>query len=588
MSNLYSQRLAALQQYIQEELKYDAFLVPHADRYQGEYLAEADERLSWLTGFTGSAGTAIVFPDEVALFVDGRYTLQAKQQVSLEKVKVFHSADLPPLNYLALKLRKGGKVAYDPWLHTIAEQSIWEKKLPNCNFISIDKNPIDVLWLDRPCRPLNPIYFLEDKYTGKSSAEKVKEIANGIEEVGADLAYVSSPDAICWLLNVRGVDFPFSPLVDALCFVGKDKKVYLFIEPIKVSASMKKKLGDNVILLHDSQLGIFLKNLKDNKLLVAPANTPLWIKSHLSSNQLILGEDIIALPKACKNSVEIEGMKQAHVKDGIAITRFLHWFSLNNSPLTELDVVTKLESFRQVEKTYRGESFPTIAGFESNGAIVHYRPESISNKLICGDSLLLLDSGGQYLEGTTDITRTMAIGVPSLEQCEYFTRVLKGHIAIATAQFPKGTSGGQLDILARKFLWDIGEDYDHGTGHGVGCFLGVHEGPQRISKAGFGVSLQPGMIISNEPGYYKTGGYGIRIESLVLVVETDTNSDRNFLKFETITLAPIDTRLVLSEMLSVAEKDWLNTYHQQVRNQLLPYVEADVAAWLIKATEPMS
>jgi Xaa-Pro aminopeptidase len=584
----FQNRLRLLQQNVRDNLNCQAFLVPRVDRYQGEYVVEADERLAWLTGFTGSAGIAVVTPDEVTLFVDGRYTLQARQQVPSD-VNVIHTEETSLFTYLESKLPPAAIIAYDPWLHTVREQQRWREKENRFSWVfhAVEENPIDQIWLDRPVRPLDPIFLLDEQYTGKGYLEKINTAVATLKQTGASLAYIGSPDAICWLLNIRGADFPYTPLVDAMAFLDNVGVVTLVINPAKIPQHISKAWAQNVRILAEDQLFSFLKDRQDQKILIHAASTPIQISQLFLPGQVIFGDDLCLLPKACKNAVEQAGMRQAHLKDGLAVSRFLCWLSQNTDPLTELDVVDKLELFRQQEDTYQGPSFPTIAGYASNGAIVHYRPDVKSNKLLQDGSLLLLDSGGQYLEGTTDITRTIAIGAPTEEQRNYFTRVLKGHIALAKSQFPKGTCGRQLDILARQPLWEIGDDYDHGTGHGVGCFLNVHEGPQRISKFGSDTALQLGMVLSNEPGYYKTDAYGIRIENLVLVCESKLETDRLFYCFETLTLVPFDLSLIMTEWLVGAERDWINDYHQTIRDQLLPFLEPETAAWLMEVTEPI-
>lgn len=584
----FQNRLRLLQQNVRDKLNCQAFLVPRVDRYQGEYVVEADERLAWLTGFTGSAGIAVVMPDEVTLFVDGRYTLQARQQVPPEII-IIHTEETPLFTYLESKLLPSAIIAYDPWLHTTQEQQYWREKANRCDWVfqPVEQNPIDQLWLERPVRPLDPIFFLEDQYTGKSDLEKINAAVAALKKAGASLAYIGSPDAICWLLNMRGRDFPYTPLIDAMAFLDDVGVVTLIVNPTKIPQHISKAWAQSVKILDEDQLFSFLESQKNKKILIHAASTPIQISQFFPQDQLVFGDDLCSLPKACKNIVEQNGMRQAHLKDGLAVSRFLCWLSQNTDPLTELDVVDRLESFRQQGNTYQGSSFPTIAGYGSNGAIVHYRPDVKSNKLLQDGSLLLLDSGGQYLEGTTDITRTIAIGAPTEEQRDYFTRVLKGHIALAKIHFPKGTCGRQLDILARQPLWEIGDDYDHGTGHGVGCFLNVHEGPQRISKFGSHTPLQPGMVLSNEPGYYKTDAYGIRIENLVLVCQSTLKKDRLFYCFETLTLVPFDSSLIMTECLSSAEREWINDYHQIIRDQLLPFLEPETAAWLMEVTEPI-
>lgn len=588
MTEPHNSRLKLLQGHLRDEIGAQAFLVPRVDRYQGEYVVEADERLAWLTGFTGSAGMAIVMPDEIVLFVDGRYTLQAKQQVPTN-VKVIHTAELEPFSYLEGKLGKNAKIAYDPWLHTVAEKSHWIKKAEQLGwfFEAVTENPIDALWSDRAPRPLNSIFLLEERFAGKTSNLKLTEICGALKKTGADLAYIGEPDALCWLLNIRGNDFPFTPLVDAMGFVDTKGDITLVTDPVKVPNKVRQLFDFSLEIIPETGLSSFLEVQRHRKLLINPHSTPVWIANRFPEDRLIFGEDLIQLPKACKNETEQNGMRVAHLKDGLAVTRFLAWLSGYKGMVTELDVVDRLEGFRRMDTTYHGPSFPTIAGFGGNGAIIHYRPEVKTNKTLQSGSLLLLDSGGQYWEGTTDITRTIAIGTPTDEQRAFFTRVLKGHIALAAVHFPKGTNGGQLDVLARQPLWEVGADFDHGTGHGVGCFLNVHEGPQWISKSGSGIALQPGMILSNEPGYYKPDDFGIRIENLVLVTESPPKADRPFYCFETLTLVPIDMHLIVAEWLTEVERGWLDTYHQKVRDQLLPFLEPEAAAWLVKATEPI-
>lgn len=588
MIDHFQSRLHLLQQSIRDNFNCQAFLVPRVDRYQGEYVVAADERLAWLTGFTGSAGIAVIMPDEVTLFVDGRYTLQARQQVPPD-VTIIHTQETSLFDYLESKLPPKAIIAYDPWLHTAHEQHRWREKEKRFHwqFQAVKQNPIDQLWLDQPARPLDSLFLLDDQYSGKSHLEKVNNAVATLKKTGASLAYIGSPDSICWLLNIRGTDFPYTPLVDAMAFLDDVGVVTLIINPTKIPQHISKAWAQNVKVLAEDQLLSFLETQKDQKILIHAASTPLQISQFFSPDQLVFGDDLCLLPKACKNVVEQAGMRAAHLKDSLAVSRFLCWLSQNTDALTELDVVDRLETFRQQGDTYQGPSFPTIAGYASNGAIVHYRADVTSNKLLQDGSLLLLDSGGQYLEGTTDVTRTIAIGTPSEEQRVYFTRVLKGHIALAKIHFPKGTCGRQLDILARQPLWEVGDDYDHGTGHGVGCFLNVHEGPQRISKFGSDTPLQPGMILSNEPGYYKTDAYGIRIENLVLVSISALKTDRPFYCFETLTLVPFDLNLIMTEWLTAAEREWINDYYQTIRDHLLPFLEPETAAWLMEVTEPI-
>lgn len=567
----------------------DGFLIPRTDAYQGEYVAPCDERLAWLTGFTGSAGIAIVLKKKAALFVDGRYTLQAKNQVNLTHYEICSLVDDPPCVWARRHLAEGQKIFYDPWLHTLNDKTHAQKvcEAVGASFIPAPHNPIDKLWADRPSAPLSPILAHEIRYAGVSSEEKRQHIAKILQEKQADGAVLTTPESIAWLLNIRGNDVPHTPVAQGFAVIWADTSVDLFMNPAKISSDMRTYLGHKVRLAEPGSLEEWLGNLKDTTLFIDPSLLPLALFNQLENCHLIKGADPCALPKALKNPIEVMGARQAHIQDGIAVTRFLAWLShavLTNT-ITEMDAAEKLLSFRQ-QNSLRDTSFDTISGAGPNGAIIHYKASPETNRILEPDSIYLFDSGGQYLTGTTDVTRTIAIGKPTAEQKDRFTRVLKGHIAIATALFPAGTTGSQLDTLARHALWQAGLDYHHGTGHGVGSYLNVHEGPQRISKSPSSIALQPGMIVSNEPGYYKTNAYGIRIESLVIVVEKGIpqGGEHALLGFETLTQAPIDTSLVEGEMLTLQERAWLNAYHTQVRETLLPHLSAQEGAWLKDAT----
>ncbi|MGV8949350.1 MAG: aminopeptidase P family protein [Candidatus Paracaedibacter sp.] len=569
----------------------DGFLIPHADAYQSEYVASCDERLRWLTEFTGSAGVAVVLKDKAALFVDGRYTLQALNQVDTGAYEICSSVDYPLWTWIRKHLMPGQKIYYDPWLHTLNEKIQAQKicEAIGASFVSAPQNLIDKLWIDRPSSPSTPVQIHDIAYAGVPSEEKRKLVAKTLLEKQADGAILSTLESIAWLLNIRGNDVPNMPVSQGFSMIWADTSMDLFISPSKISSDVKIHLGSGVRLHETTSLEVWLSTLKDKRILIDPSLTPLALLHQLEKCHLIHGADPCALPKALKNPIEACGAAHAHIQDGLAVTRFLAWLSQNSKDgtLTEIDASEKLLSFRTQNPLFSGVSFDTISAAGLNGAIVHYHATSETNSVLEPNSIYLVDSGGQYLNGTTDITRTVVIGTPSLEQKDRFTRVLKGHIALASALFPRGTTGSQLDILARYALWQAGLDYDHGTGHGVGSYLNVHEGPQRISKSPSTIPLQPGMIISNEPGYYKTNAYGIRIESLIIVVEKGIpeGGERPLLGFETLTQAPIDLSLINVDMLTPQERTWLNTYHAQVYKTLLPLLNAEEGAWLREATK---
>ncbi|WP_010297451.1 aminopeptidase P family protein [Candidatus Odyssella thessalonicensis] len=561
----------------------DCFIVPRSDRYQGEYVVEADERLAWLTDFTGSAGLALVFHDHIALFVDGRYSLQAKQQVNLTYVKVIAIADCKPSEYVKNLEIPLTRIGFDPWLMSDHDFTGWSKN-SGLQFVPCDSNPIDELWSDQPDRPLKAVEVHDLAYAGQPHTEKLAHFYDKLVQQEVEAALVMSPDNLCWLLNCRGSDFPYSPLVDWFAFVIKGQGVRIFCDERKIPASVHLHLQEVATFHPLEDLDKMIEGLAGKRTLIDPKLAPVIICDKLANN-IVRAVDPLELMKACKADQEIEGICQAHLQDGVALTKFLAWLdTVPQDTETELSIAEKLEHFRQEADLYKGPSFPTIAGFAENGAIVHYRATPQSAKTIDYSSLLLVDSGGQYLNGTTDVTRTICLGEPTSEQKTNFTLVLQGHIKLAMTLFPEGTTGAQLDVLARYNLWQYGLDYDHGTGHGVGYYLNVHEGPQRISKAGSQVSLRPGMILSNEPGYYKENAYGIRIENLVTVKRIEGHFERPMLGFETLTLAPIDRRLIDETLLTSAEWEWLNQYHAKVRETLLPYLDPDTASWLIEAT----
>ncbi|HSR71801.1 MAG TPA: aminopeptidase P family protein, partial [Kiloniellales bacterium] len=580
----------------------DGFVVPHADAHQNEYLPPDAERLAWLTGFTGSAGTAVVLADKAALFVDGRYTLQARDQVGEGLYEIRHLVREPPGRWLEGVLRKGARVGYDPWLHSEAQRGRLAKSVEKAEaeLVAVEDNPIDTLWIDRPAPPAAPIVPHPLEYAGQGSAEKRMEIAGKLAEEAAEAVALSAPDSIAWLLNVRGGDVAHTPLPLSFAILQADGTLDWFVEPAKVGPELETHLGNGVRRHPPADFGPALAELgrEKRRVLVDPEGTAAWIFDRLreAGAEPVAGPDPCLLPKACKNAAELDGTRRAHERDGRALVRFLAWLEreiearAGGPGPSELELADRLRAFRAEHPLFRDLSFATISGSGPNGAIVHYRVTPESNRRLMPGELYLVDSGAQYPDGTTDVTRTVAIGTPSAEMRDRFTRVLKGHIAIARARFPKGTTGSQLDAIARYALWQAGLDYDHGTGHGVGSYLGVHEGPQRISTVPNRIPLEPGMIVSNEPGYYKTGGYGIRIENLVAVTDlNDAGEDgREMRGFETLTLAPIDLRLVEPALLTPEEIDWLDAYHARVRAAHRESLDPAEAAWLDRATRPLA
>jgi Xaa-Pro aminopeptidase len=588
-------RLAALR----AELKrrdLSGFVVPRADEHQGEYVPRRSQRLAWLTGFSGSAGLAIVLADRAAIFIDGRYTLAVRGQVDTD---VFVPQQIPeqsPEAWIAENLAKGGKLGFDPWLQTVDGHERFARacQRAGAEFVPVDSNPVDAVWPDRPPAPLAPVLPHADEFAGESSAAKRARIAGTVTAKGADVALITAPDSIAWLLNVRGGDVPRTPFALGFALLHGDGHVDLFMDRRKLPDRTLAWLGNAVTLAPPDELGAALDMLGKvgKRVLIESATAPVWVATRLQAAgvAVVRDADPVALPKACKNAVELEGIRRAHRRDGAAVSGFLGWLKRESKDgkLREIEASDRLQALRQATGKLRDLSFDTISGAGPNGAIVHYRASAASERTLEPGSLYLVDSGGQYRDGTTDITRTVAIGMPSAEMRDRFTRVLKGHIALAMARFPAGTTGSQLDALARYALWQAGLDYDHGTGHGVGAYLSVHEGPHRISKVANNVALQPGMIVSNEPGYYKTDAYGIRIENLVAVREAKIEgADRRYLEFETLTLAPIDLACIEPGLLTEAERQWLNDYHRRVRETMAPQVDEATKAWLADATRAL-
>jgi Xaa-Pro aminopeptidase len=572
------------------------FVIPRADQQQNEYVPPSEERLAWLTGFTGSAGQAIVLAQDAAVFVDGRYTLQAAKQVDRKAWSIEPLADPPPENWLARHLKAGDRLGFDPWLHTsaAAERLAAACAKSGAELVAVDSNPLDSVWTERPPPPLGPVAVHGTQFSGEAEAEKLKRIQLEVAELGAEALVLSDSHAVAWTFNIRGADVSHTPLPLSYALVPKDGRPTVFIDHRKLSNSARDHLQQSADVEEPDALTPKLTELAQRGAAIAlDSATAADALSRLISaagGKPLCGSDPVSLLKAVKNTTEIEGTRNAHRRDAIALARFLAWIDREapTGALTEIDTVEALETFRRDTGALKDVSFPTIAGTGPNGAIVHYRVTRKSNRRIAPGDLLLIDSGAQYEDGTTDVTRTIAIGAPTLEMQDRFTRVLRGHIAIARAVFPDGTTGAQIDTLARQYLWQAGIDFEHGTGHGVGSYLSVHEGPARISKLGT-TPLKRGMILSNEPGYYKTDAFGIRIENLELVVGTDiADAEKPVNAFETLTLAPIDRRLIDLNMLSGDELSWLNDYHERVRHAVRPHVDEATKVWLDAATEPLS
>ena len=586
-----AERLKALRVWMTKS-KIDAVLVPRADEHQGEYVPPCAERLNWLTGFTGSAGIAVAAKKTAALFIDGRYTVQAKAETDTSAFDVHLLPRARMAEWLIENLPKGSVIGFDPWLHTVSEIARLTTALAakEIKLKPLAKNPIDALWgKARPALPRGPVVLHPLTLAGKSAADKIADVQKRLKDDGQHAVVLTMPDSICWLFNIRGSDVAHNPVVLAFAIIPATGKAELFIDLKKISPDVRKHLADFAKLQPEDALADKLSAFKLSKKLVRLDfdSAAAWFEKALGPKSISRGQDPCILAKAIKTAAEINGTRAAHVRDGTAIVRFLSWLegTAAASTLDEISAVKKLEEFRRETGALKDISFATISGSGPNGAIVHYRVTEASNRKLKLGELFLLDSGAQYQDGTTDITRTVAIGTPSEEMRDRFTAVLKGHIAIATARFPKGTRGLDLDPFARRALWDAGVDFDHGTGHGIGSYLSVHEGPQSISRAGTAV-LQPGMLISNEPGYYKEGAYGIRIENVVLVKDLTKipGGDRDMMAFETLTLAPMDRRLIDADALTTDEFDWLNAYHARVYDTLVPLLDSEAASWLRHAT----
>lgn len=569
------------------------FLIPRADAHQGEYVPSRDQRLAWLTGFTGSAGFCAALLEDAGVFVDGRYTLQVRDQIDLAYFTPVTWPSTQLGDWLMEKLPQGGAVAYDPWLHTKGEIEALQKSLEDSDVTVVEtENLVDLIWADQPSPPAAPVTIQPLEFAGISHSQKRREIARNLVSEGQNAAVLTQPDAIAWLLNIRGGDIGHTPVALAFAILRDTGHVTLFIEDAKLSQDVRAHLGEGIDIKSPTEFGAALDQ-ETGPVRVDRTSAPIWVSRRLEAAGISVkyASDPTTGPKAQKNDIEIAGTRAAHIRDGCAMAEFLHWIdTLGPDPqISEIEVVQQLEKFRAKNNDLCDISFDTIAGSGPNAALPHYRVDENSNRQVQSGELLLVDSGGQYRDGTTDITRTIAIGTPSAEAARAYTLVLKGMIAVSMARWPVGLAGRDLDPFARLALWQAGLDYDHGTGHGVGCFLGVHEGPQRISRSSH-TPLLPGMILSNEPGYYKPGAFGIRIENLLVVEKAPDligGDPRPMLRFETITFAPIDTRLVDPDFLTLSERDWLNGYHQLVLEKLSSGCSEETRQWLKKVCAPI-
>lgn len=594
MHNITAERVTAVRAWL-EANQLDAVIIPHEDEYLGEYVPAHNERLHWLTGFTGSAGAAVITRENAAIFVDGRYTVQVRKQVPAELFEYRHLIEEPALDWIINSLAQGSKVAFDPRMHTAAWLKGAQAKLTDkVELTTLTANPIDELWSDRPEPVVSDVRLMMTDAVGQSSESKRVEIAGLLKAKGADAAILTELDSICWLLNVRGLDVSRLPVVLSNAIIHADESVDFFLDPARIPADFEAHVGNGIRVSHPSELEARLQSLEGKNVSVDSGTSNAWYTLVLQNAgaHIIEAADPCLMPKAAKNATEIAGMKACHIRDGVAMAKFLSWIDAEvaqGNLHNEAVLADKVQSFREQDPTLMDLSFDTISAAGGNAAMCHYnhenQPEPGQLEL---NTLYLVDSGGQYLDGTTDITRTIAIGQPSDEMIQQFTLALKGHIGIARARFPQGTRGFQLDILARQHLWAEGFDYDHGTGHGVGHFLSVHEGPQSISKKLIDVPLVEGMVLSNEPGYYRADEFGIRIENLELVVELPTQGDFSVLTFESLTRCPIDKRNINVDLLTRPELAWLNDYHQKVWNDVSPLVEGDTLEWLRQSTTPLA
>ena len=585
-------RLSALRDELARQ-KLHGFIVPRADEHLGEYVPASAERLAWLTGFTGSAGLAVVLADRAAVFTDGRYVLQLAAQTDAALWERRHITEEPPAKWLAEHAKPGDRIGYDPLL--IAEEGLARYTEAGLTMVPVSRNPVDAVWTDRPPPPTAPAVPHPLEQAGRSAEQKRADIAKALTEAKQDAAVLTDPASIAWLLNIRGGDVPFTPFALGFALVHADGATELFMDPAKLPDATRAWLGNAVSVAGRDALAPALGRLGGKKVRVDPAGSPVWFGQTLreAGATVVGGPDPCLLPKACKNATEQAGARASHARDAVAVCRFLHWLDseVPGGAVTELSAAARLLALRQQADGFREESFPAISGAGEHGAIIHYRVTEDSNRALRPNEVYLIDSGGQYPDGTTDITRTVWTGPDAApaELRDRVTRVLKGHIAIATLVFPQGVNGAHLDAFARRALWAVGLDYDHGTGHGVGSYLSVHEGPVSLSRLARPVPIAAGMILSNEPGLYLPDRYGVRLENLLLVQPAELpDAGKPFLRFETLTLAPFDRRLIEPAMLDAAEHAWLDGYHVRVRAEVGPRLDAAARAWLAKACAPLA
>ena len=591
-------RVAALRAKM-TEAGLDGFLVPRADEHQGEYVAPGSERLKWLTGFTGSAGAALVLSDSAIVFVDGRYQLQVRQQVDPATFTVENLVETPPSKWLDANAQAGWRIGFDPWLHTIGEAGALRKALSRrgAELVAVDRNPVDSVWTDRPSPPLEPVDIHPNELAGELAKDKLARMAAAVGESDATHAVLTDPASLAWVFNIRGSDVPHTPLALGFAILGADGNHRLFLDKRKLPRTTEAYLTQLAELKAPSSLDDELAALARSGARVALdpalAAEKLRLVVEAAGGAVVRAADPCRLPRATKNATELAGSRAAHRRDGAAVTRYLAWIAAQPAgTVDEIGAAQKLEAIRvatgeETQAPLRDISFDTISGAGPNGAIIHYRVTTATNRTLGDGELFLVDSGAQYRDGTTDITRTLGIGQPTEEMRRHYTLVLKGMIQLSMLRFPPGTRGCDIDVMARAALWRAGLDYAHGTGHGVGSYLSVHEGPQRIAKTGT-EKLLPGMILSNEPGYYREGAYGIRLENLIVVTEAEPieGGDIAMHGFETLTLAPFDRRLILTRLLNRDEYEWLNAYQARVRAEVAPFLSGDELAWLEAATAP--
>jgi Xaa-Pro aminopeptidase len=594
----YEARLQALREQLKAD-RLDGFVVPLTDEHMSEYVGSYAQRLAWLTGFQGSAGSAAVLPEEAAIFTDGRYTIQVRDQVDGRHWSYQSVPETSIADWLKEHAPDGGRIGYDPWLHTKdwvkrAREALADK---GAELVAVARNPIDAIWSDKPEPSKARLAVHPDRYAGKSSAAKRQEMADWLREQKADAAILSALDSIAWTFNVRGQDVDHTPVALSFAVVHEDGTADLFVASEKLGDDVRQHLGNGVRVHERDAFEPHLKTLRGKTVVADPERAVAAIFEALegAGAKVVQKRDPSVLPRAIKNEAEVAGHHSAQARDGAALAKFLHWLSVEapKGGVDELGAAAKLESFRREGGDLRDSSFDTISGAGPNGAIVHYRVTEETNRPLEMNSIYLVDSGGQYPDGTTDVTRTVIVGESTAEMRDRFTRVLKGMIAVSRAVFPNGTRGSQLDTLARQFLWQAGVDYAHGTGHGVGSYLAVHEGPQRIAPAGSSQSggdepLRAGMFLSNEPGYYKAGEYGIRIENLVMVKPVEiADAEKEMLGFETLTFAPIERRLIEPALLTDEERQWLDSYHARVLDVVAPQLEGEPLAWLQEQCRPI-